>query len=106
MLLCERFAGGEHVLVHPLDPRDEAIEVARPARLAHAVDVHAAALLEARSVVGADDAAPAREHVNCDSLADERLRELAYMARQPALDHGRVLPGEDEHAVADWRDPI
>ena len=44
VLLGERDAGREHVLVHLLHPRDEAIEVARPARLAHAVDVHAAPL--------------------------------------------------------------
>jgi hypothetical protein len=33
VLLGERLTGGEHVRVHLLDPGDEAVEVARPARL-------------------------------------------------------------------------
>ena len=48
MLLAERLAGRQHVLVHLLDPGDEAVEVARPARLGHAVDAHAGDPLEGR----------------------------------------------------------
>ena len=36
--VAELDAGGEHVGVHVLDPGDELAEVARAARLAHAVD--------------------------------------------------------------------
>ena len=42
---------------------------------------------------------PAREHVHRDSLPDERLGELAHVPCQAALDHGRVLPGEEQHAI-------
>ena len=47
VLFCERLAGTEHVLVHLLDPGDEATQLARPARLAHAVHRHAGQLLHA-----------------------------------------------------------
>ncbi len=48
MLFGERFAGREHVAVHLLDPCDEAVEIARPTRLAHAMDRHAGELVDAR----------------------------------------------------------
>ena len=41
------------------------------------------------------------------ALAHERLGELAHVAREAALDHRRVLPGEDEHAgCSPAADPI
>ena len=49
---------------------------------------------------------PAREDVDGRTLPHERLRELAHMARQPALDHRRVLPGEEQHAIGHGADPI
>src|ERR687885_438106 len=39
-------------------------------------------------------ARPAGEHVDLDTLAHEPLRELAHVAPEPALDDGRVLPGQ------------
>ena len=106
MLFGQRLPRREHVVVHPLDPRDEAVEVARPARLAHPVHRHSAelphpGLAAIRSTIDAP-----RENVHRDPLAHERLGELAHVARQPALDHGRVLPGEKQHAIAHSRDPI
>ena len=106
VLLREHLAGREHVLVHLLDPRHEAVEVARPARLAHAVHGHAAALLRAGALAFEFGRDAAREHVDGHALAHQRLRELAHVPREPALDHGRVLPGEDQHAIAHSRDPI
>src|SRR2546421_9885894 len=44
VLLGERFSRGEHVVVHTLPPRNEAVEVSRPARLPHAMDVDAGEL--------------------------------------------------------------
>ena len=41
----------------------------------------------------------ARQHVDRNALANERLGELAHVARQAALDHGRVLPGEEQHST-------
>jgi hypothetical protein len=83
---------GEHVRVHVLDPRHELVQVARPARLAHPVDDHALHLLLGRHRLVA-----AREHVHVDVLGgDELLGELAHVARQPALDDGRVLPAQDQ----------
>ena len=43
-------------------------------------------------------AAAAREDVDLGALGDELLGELAHVARQPALDDRRVLPGEDQDA--------
>ncbi len=93
LLLGELQPGGEHVGVHAVDPGDEAVEVARPARLAHAVHDDPRALLAQRRVRAA-----AREHLDLHALADELLGELAHMAGEATLDHGRVLPGEDERA--------
>ena len=100
VLLGQRLAGREHVLVHLLHPGDEAIEVARPARLAHAMHPHAGELRQAGLTRLWWIADPAREHVHARPLADERLGELAHVPGQPALDHGRVLPGEEQHAIA------
>ena len=87
----ERAPGGQHVVVHRLDPGDELVEVPRRARLGHAVHAHAGAHLLGRVAV-----APAGEHVDGDVLAPEFLGELADVAGQPALDDRGVLPGEDE----------
>ena len=87
-------AGGEHVGVHVLDPGHELLQVARAARLAHAVHQDAVDLL-----VGGHGLVAAGEHVDLDALGGhELLGELADVARQAALDDGRVLPGEDEDA--------
>src|SRR5665811_955630 len=100
VLLSECFAGCEHVVVHALDPRDETIEIAWPARLANTVHAHATELARAWLVDLGALAPLTREHVDDDALADERLCELAHMSREPALDHRRVLPGEEQHAIA------
>ena len=107
MLCGQRLAGSEHVLVHLLDPGDESVEVARPAGLAYAMHGHAAAVL-GRSCAPCSCSEPtaAGQHVHGHPLADQRLGELAHVPGQAALDHGRVLPGEEEHAVAHRLDPI
>ena len=86
-------AGGEHVRVHVLDPGHELAQVARALRLANPVDEHAAHLL-----LGGILLAPAGEHVNVHVLRGQVLRQLAHVARQPALDERRVLPGQDQDA--------
>ncbi len=101
MLLGERAAGGEHVVVHLRNPAEEAVEVEREAGLAHAVDGDAVLLFARRGLV-----APAREHVDGDPLADELLGELAHVTSKAALDHRGVLPGEDQDAVGHRLDPI
>ena len=40
----------------------------------------------------------AREHVDLHPVAHELLRQLAGVARQPALDDRRVLPGDQQDA--------
>jgi hypothetical protein len=106
VLFGEHLTGREHVVVHPLHPRDEAVEVARPARLAHAVHRHARELAHAGARHLRFPAHPAGEHVHGDPLAHQRLGELAHVPGQPALDHGRVLPREKQHAIAHPGDPI
>src|SRR4029077_788903 len=113
VLLSKRQPSREHVLVHARHPRDEAVEVTWPARLGHAIYGHATPLFDRQPTLRALDAVyprtltrPACEHIDGDTPADERLGELAHVARQAALDHGRVLPGEEQHVGAHPRDPI
>ena len=40
----------------------------------------------------------AGQHVDLDVALDQRLGELADVAREAALDQRRVLPGEDQYA--------
>ena len=57
----------------------------------HPVQVHALDDLLGRRLLAA-----AREDVHVDALADEVLRHLAHVPREPALDQRRVLPGQDQ----------
>src|SRR5262249_43163645 len=91
-----------HVLVHPLHPRHEAVQLARPAGLAHTVDPHAAGPGGARPAVLLAAEETAGEHVHRHTLAHQRFGELANVSREPTLDHGRVLPREEQHTVAHW----
>ncbi len=105
VLLGQELTGREHVVVHLLHPGDEAVEVARPAGLGDAVHGHAAELAHAGATHLRFLGHPARENVHGHSLAHQRLGELAHVPGQPALDHGRVLPGEKQHPIAHHRDP-
>ena len=101
LFLRQCLAGREHVLVHLLHPREEAVEVARPPRLGHAVHRHPPLPRTAGHIqLGLAARRAAREHVHAHALAHEALRQLAHVARQAALDHRRVLPGEHQHALA------
>jgi len=102
MLGGQRLAGRAHVVVHLLHPRDEAVQLARPTGLAHAVNAHATGPSGARPDVLLAAGEAAGEHVHFHALADKRFSELANVSREPALDHGRVLPREEQHAVAHW----
>ncbi len=105
-VLCQQgLPGGEHVLVHPLHPRHEAAQIARPAGLAHHVDSHSPAHLRRRQQLIARPARAAGEDIHRDTLADQALCELADMPGEPALDHRWVLPGEDQDALAHLLDP-
>jgi hypothetical protein len=84
---------GEHVGIHVLDPGHELAEVTGALRLAHAVDHHSAHLLLRAILLAATG-----EHVHVDFLSGEVLGQLAHVARKPALDERRVLPGQDEDA--------
>src|SRR5437773_8413205 len=46
------------------------------------------------------------EHVDLDTVVHEVIGQLADVAGQPALDHRRVLPGDQQHAHVADRDPI
>jgi hypothetical protein len=105
VFLGQRLARGKHVVVHPLHPRHEAVEVSRPARLTHAMDTHASRFIVA-SLLAVGHADRASEHVDEGALADQRLGKLAHMPREPPLDHRGVLPREDQDAVAHEGDPI
>ena len=83
----------EHVVVHIGHPAQERVDVAGEVGLAHAVDVDAMALL-----LGGKMAAAAGEHVHLDPAREQVLGELSDVASEPALDHGRVFPGEQEDA--------
>jgi hypothetical protein len=85
-----------HVGVHRLDPAHEGGRIARELRLAHAVNAHPVLV-----GLGRQAAAPAGQHVHFDAVVDEALGELADVSAQAALDHRRVLPGDDEDAHAD-----
>ncbi len=102
-------AGGAHVLVHVVDPRDEGVEVVlREVGLPHAVDRHAVAVLNvvaegdreerADRLAGETVSSASREDVDFGALGDELLGQLAHVAREPALDDRGVLPGEDQDA--------
>ena len=106
VLLRQGFARRQHVLVHLLHPGHEAIEVPGPAGLAHAMDVDAADLLWPRALEVRLAADTAGEHIHRHALTHQGLGELAHMAREAALDHRRILPGEDQHTVAHPLDPI
>ena len=105
-LLGKRFAGREHVAVHLLHPCDEAIEIARPARLAHTMDRHARELVDAWLTRLRPVGDAACEHIDGDALTDERLGQLAHVTRKPTLDHRRVLPREEQDATSHGADPI
>ena len=92
-------ARGEHVRVHVLDPGHELAQVARALGLAHAVHEHPAHLL-----LGGILLAPAGKHVHVHALGGEVLRQLAHVARKPALDQRRVLPRQDQdaHGSTEW----
>ncbi len=85
-------------VVQRVDPAQERVEVARRRGAGDAVDQDAGAQL-GRGVAGA----AARDDVDRVALRREALRELADVAREPALDDRRVLPREDEHATAHGR---
>ena len=101
-VLTRGLADRAHVVVHLLHPRDEAVQLARPTGLAHAVNAHATGPSRARPPVLLTAGEAAGEHVHFHALADKRFSELANVSREPALDHGRVLPREEQHAVAHW----
>ena len=85
--VAELDAGGEHVGVHVLDPGDELAEIARAARLAHAVDGDAAA-----NLLGRHRLVAARQDVDLGAERDERLGELADVPRQAAFDDRAGIP--------------
>src|SRR4029077_17325536 len=87
-------------------PRHEPVEVARPAWLAHAMHGHTADLVHARLTDRQLFADAPGEHIHDHPLTVQRLGELAHVPSETALDHGRVLPGEEQHAIAHARDPI
>ena len=94
---AELRARGEHVLVHVVDPGDERVEVVlRELGLAHAVHVHAVALL-----VRGQAPAAARDDVHLVPVAHQLLGELAHVAREATLHDRRVLPREGQDAHAD-----
>ena len=75
--VAELDARGQHVGVHVLDPGDELAEVARAARLAHAVHEHALAIL-----VGGHALVATREDVDLHALARRAARTAcAHAAR-------------------------
>ena len=76
-----------HVGVHLVDPAHERARVLRERRLADSVHEHAVSFL-----LHGQMAASAGEDVDLDPLAHQVLGELAHVARETALDHGRVLP--------------
>jgi hypothetical protein len=74
-----------------LHPSDELGELAWPIRLAYPMNEDAShVFLGERLLV------PTSENVDVDATGNERLRELAHVTSQAALDEGRILPGEDE----------
>jgi hypothetical protein len=88
--------GRAHVGVHGVDPADEGAQVVlRVLGLAQAMHDHAVAVLLGRQAPPA-----AREDVDLDALAHELLGQLAHVTGEAALDDGRVLPREDQHARA------
>src|SRR4030088_407726 len=91
-VLRQHLVRGENVVVHPLDPRHEAVEVAWPARLADAMNPHASRFAEARILGLRRSPHAAREHVHPKALAHERLGQLAHVPREAALDNRRILP--------------
>ena len=98
---AELGARGQHVLVHVVDPGDERVQVVlRELRLAHAVHVHAVAVLDR-----GQPPAAARDDVDLVAVAHELLGQLAHVPGESALDDRRVLPGEaeDPHGLAPYR---
>ena len=96
MLAGQRQPRRQHVVVHLLDPCDEPIQVARPAGLGDAIDGDAGTFFGGqrahRRTAFSCTAGPAREDIDCQPAASQRLGELAHVPRQATLDHGGVLP--------------
>ena len=86
-------AGRQHVGVHVLNPSDKFAKITGAARFRYAVNDYAGDLFLSQKLTVA-----AREHVNVNALHYELLSELAHMARQAALDDGRVLPGKNQNS--------
>ena len=89
-----------HVAVHRLDPAYERARVLGERGLPDPVDDHAVLV-----GLGRQAAAAAREHVHLDAVADQLLGQLADVAAEAALDHRRVLPGDQQDAHGTARDP-
>ncbi len=90
-------AARDHVGVHPVDPGQERVEVARGRGLAHAMDLDALHdLLDRRR------RAAAREDADLDALADEPLGQLADVPRETAGHDRRVLPRKDQDALGHY----
>ena len=56
--------------------------------------------------LGRQAAAAAGQHVHLDAVADQVLGELAHVAAEAALDHGRVLPGDRAGRASPGGHPI
>ena len=99
--------GGErvHVGVHGVDPAHERARVLRelgfPPTHPHPMHYHPVLI-----GLGRQPAASAGEDVDLDPVADKVLGELADVAAEAALDHRRVLPGDEQDAHAPGPDPI
>jgi hypothetical protein len=52
---------------------------------------------------GSHVAGAARQHVDLDAGPYERFRELADVSREPSCDDRRVLPRQDQNALAERR---
>jgi hypothetical protein len=97
---AERGARSREVVVQRADPTQERVEVARRGGRGDAMDLDAGPHLAGR--VGR---APARQHVDVLAVRGERPGELSDVAGEPALDDGRVLPGEQKDAAHEPREP-
>ena len=91
--VAELDPGGQHVGVHPLDPGDELAEVGGEGWARGS-----GGRRPRPRFLGGRLLAAAGEDVDLDPELDQRLGELADVARQAALDQRRVLPGEDQDA--------
>ena len=80
-----------HVHVHRLHPAHEGGRIARERGFADAVHDHAVLVS-----LGRQAAAASRQHVHLDAGCHEMLGQLAHVATEAALDHRRVLPGDQQ----------